>query len=65
MFKCKKKIAPPIVHNLFTLKPENKDNIRAKGKLSEPFYRKNVPSLTLTILVYTYGMKSLMIIFVH
>ena len=40
MFKCKKKIAPPIFHNLFTPKPENKYNIRSRGKLTEPFYRK-------------------------
>ena len=40
MFKCKKKIAPPIFHNLFTPKPENKYNIRSRGKLAKPFYRK-------------------------
>ena len=40
MFKCKKKIAPPIFHNLFTPIPENKYNIRSRGKLTEPFYRK-------------------------
>ena len=27
MFKCKKEIAPPIFHNLFMPKPENKSNI--------------------------------------
>ena len=40
MFKCKKKIAPPIFHNLFTPIPENEYNIRSRGKLTEPFYRK-------------------------
>ena len=40
MFKCKKKIAPPIFYNLFTLKPENKYNIRSRGKLTGLFYRK-------------------------
>ena len=40
MFKCKKKIAPTISHNLFTRKPEKKYNIRSRGKLTEPFYRK-------------------------
>ena len=30
MFECKKKIAPPIFHNLFTSKPENKCNIRLR-----------------------------------
>ena len=40
MFKCKKKKASPIFHNLFTPKPENKYNIRSRGKLTEPFYRK-------------------------
>ena len=40
MFKRKKKIAPPIFHNLFSPKPENKYNIRSRGKLTEPFYRK-------------------------
>ena len=39
MFKCKKKIAPPIFHSLFTSKPEYKYNIRSTGKLTEPFYR--------------------------
>ena len=38
MFKCKKKISPPIFHDLFTPKP--KCNIRSRGKLTEPFYRK-------------------------
>ena len=42
MFKCKKKIAPPIFHDLFTPKPENKYNSRSKGKLKEPFYRKKL-----------------------
>ena len=65
MFKCKKKIAPPIFHNLFTPIPENKHNIRSKGKLTMPFCRKNVANLTLTIVVHIYGMNSLMIIFVH
>ena len=41
IFKCKKKIGPPIFHDLFTPKPENKYNIRPRGKLAEPFYRKN------------------------
>ena len=40
MFKCKEKIAPPIFHSLFTLKPENKYNIRSRVKLAESFYRK-------------------------
>ena len=40
MFKCKKKIAPPIFHNLFTPIPENKCNIRSRGKLTKPFYKK-------------------------
>ena len=40
MFKCKEKIAPPIFHSLFTTKPENKYNIRSRGELTEPFYRK-------------------------
>ena len=40
MFKCKKKIAPPIFHNLVTPIPENKYNIRSKAKLAKPFYRK-------------------------
>ena len=39
MLKCKKKIAPPIFHNLFTLIPENKYNIRPRGKLKKSFYR--------------------------
>ena len=40
MFKCKKKIAPPIFHNLFIRIPENKYNIRSRGKLTKPFNRK-------------------------
>ena len=40
MFKCKKKIAPPFFHSLLTPKPENKYNIRSRGKLTQPFYRK-------------------------
>ena len=40
MFKCKKKIAPPIFHNLFTPKPENKYNIRSRGKLTNHFIEK-------------------------
>ena len=36
MFKCKKKIASPIFHNLFMPKPENKHNIRSRGKLTVP-----------------------------
>ena len=40
MFKCKKKVVPPIFHNLFTPKPENEDNIQSRGKLREPFQRK-------------------------
>ena len=39
MFKCKKKIAPFIFHNLFTPIPENKYHIRSRGKLTTPFYR--------------------------
>ena len=66
MFKCKKKIAPPVFHHFFTPIPENKYNIGSRGKLKEPFNRKkNVPSLTLTIVVHIYGLNSLMIIFVH
>ena len=65
MFKCKKKIALPIFHNLFTSKSENKYNIPSRGKLKEPFYRKKAPSLTLTIMVHIYGMNLLMITFVH
>ena len=65
IFKCKKKIAPPIFYNLFTPIPENKYNIRSREKLTKPFYRKNVPNLTLTIMVHIYGMKSLMINFVN
>ena len=38
MFKCKKKIAPPIFHNLFTPKLENKYNIQSRGRLAKPFY---------------------------
>ena len=40
MFKCKKKVAPPIFHNFFTSKPENEDNSQSRGKLREPFQRK-------------------------
>ena len=40
MFNFKKKIAPPIFHNLFTPKSENKYNIQSRRKLKEPFYRK-------------------------
>ena len=40
IFKCKKKITPPIFHNLFTPTPENKYNIRSRGKLTGPFYGK-------------------------
>ena len=40
MFKCKKKIALPICHSLFTPRHENMYNIRSRGKLTEPFYRK-------------------------
>ena len=40
MFKCKEKIVPPIFHSLLTPKPENKHNIRSRGKLAEPFYRR-------------------------
>ena len=39
MFKYKKKIAPPIFHNLFTPIPENKYNVRSRGKLTKSFYR--------------------------
>ena len=38
MFKCKKNIAPPIFHNLFTPKLENKYNIQSRGRLTKPFY---------------------------
>ena len=65
IFKCKKKIAPPIFHDLFTPKPENKYNIWSRGKLTKPFYKENVPSLILTIVVHIYGMNTLMIIFIH
>ena len=37
MFKCKKKIVPPIYHKLFTLIPENQYNIRSREKLIKPF----------------------------
>ena len=40
MFKYKKKIAPPIFHNLFTPILENKYNIQSRGRLTKPFYRK-------------------------
>ena len=40
LFKCKKKIAPSVFHNLFTPVPENKNNIRFRGKLTKPFHRK-------------------------
>ena len=40
MFKRKEEIAPAISRNLFTPKPENKYNIRSRGKPIEPFYRK-------------------------
>ena len=40
MFKCKKKLAPPIFHNLFTPIPENKYKIGSRGKLTKSFYRK-------------------------
>ena len=46
MFKYKEKIAPPVFHSLFTPKPENKYNIRSRGKLTEQFCRNNVPSFT-------------------
>ena len=42
MFKCKENIAPPIFHSLFTPKPENKYNIRSRGKLTESGYRKKM-----------------------
>ena len=45
--------------------PEIKCNIRSRGKLKKSFYKKNVPNLTLTIVVHIYGTNSLMIIFVH
>ena len=45
--------------------PENKCNIRSRGKLKKSFYKKNVPNLTSTIVVHIYGTNSLMIIFVH
>ena len=65
MFKCKQKIAPAIIHSLFLPRPENKYNIRSRGKLKESFYRKKVPSLTMTIVVLIYGMNWLMIVFAH
>ena len=40
MFKCKKKIAPPVFDHFFTPIPENKYNIGSRGKLKEPFNRK-------------------------
>ena len=40
MLKCKKKLAPPIFHNLFTPIPENKYKIGSRGKLTKSFYRK-------------------------
>ena len=36
IIKCKKKIAPPIFHNLFTPIPEKKYNIQSRGKLTKP-----------------------------
>ena len=36
IFKCKKKIAPPIFHNLFTPRFEKKYNIQSRGKLTKP-----------------------------
>ena len=42
MFKCKKKIAPPISHNPFTPILENKYNNSSRGKLTKPFYRKKL-----------------------
>ena len=60
MFKCKKKITPPIFHNLLMPKLENNYNIR---KLTEPFYRKK--SAHCKILVHIYRMNPLMIIFVR
>ena len=42
MFKCKKKIAPPIFPNLFTPILENKYNNPSTGKLTKPFYRKKL-----------------------
>ena len=47
MFKCKKKIAPPIFYNLFTPIPENKNNIRSREKLTKPFYRKKCTQLNI------------------
>ena len=46
MFKCKKKITLPS-HSVFTPKPENKYNIRSRGKLTEPFYRKKPTQLNI------------------
>ena len=40
VFKCKEEIVLPIFHSLFTPKTENKYNIRSRGKVAEPFYRK-------------------------
>ena len=62
MFKCKKKIPPPIFHSLFTPKSENKYNIRSRGELTELLHRKKLPSLTLTIVVHIYEINSFMII---
>ena len=47
MFKCKKKIAPSIFHNLFRPKPENKYNIRSRGKLTEVFYKNERTQFTI------------------
>ena len=62
--KGKDRVAPSISHSLVPPKLENKYNIRSGGKLTEPFYRKSVPSLSLTIVVRIYGMNLLMIILV-
>ena len=35
MFKCKEKITPTVFDSLFTPKPENKYNIRSRGKLTQ------------------------------
>ena len=42
MFKCKKEDSSlyPTFHSLLRPKPANKYNIQSRGKLTEPFYRK-------------------------
>jgi hypothetical protein len=39
MFKCKFKTSPPIFHDLFKLKPQNKYTMRSEGTLETPLCR--------------------------